>query len=211
MSNDVQVSKGGVTAEDVKASISAALKAAYDKAMTRPEVTEPRYWWNVFGFGPIQPGATDPNIGGFTGPLLADQVIRTGEAAFVASLIILNPFVPPGSVPPTPCQILQTFALPYEVNFQFSNLTTWTTAGSLTDAGAFVPAGPCFYVNVVAIPPQPPGMYELNITARIFGAGGNPAPPFAGFARAVFDFDDELFLPAPGLEYDFPIRYQVYA
>ncbi len=211
MSKDLQVHKGNVAAEDVVVRISEELRAAYEKAMTRAEVTEPRYWWNIYGFGPIQPGATDTTGGGFTSPLLANQVIRAGETAFVASLIVLNPFVVPGGTPPTPCEILQTFALPYEVNFQISNLTTWTAAGSLSASGSFVPGGPCFYVNVVPLPAQPPGMYEINITARIFGANNNPAPPFSGFARAVFDLDDELFLPAPGLQYDFPIRYQVYA
>jgi hypothetical protein len=206
-----EIPRGTISAEDVKLAVEGMLKAAYDKVMTRPEAAEPRYWWNVFGFGPIQPGAHDPHVGGFAGPLLPHQIIRQNETAYVASLIILNPFVPPGSVPPTPSELLQTFALPYEVTFQMSNLTTWASAGTLNAAGAFVPGGPGFYVNIVEIPTAVTGLYEMNIVARILGAGGNPAPPFAGFARAVFDIDDELFLPAPGMQYDFPIRYQIYA
>lgn len=212
---EVSVQRSTALADDVVAALNAQLKAAYDAAMTkaRTEVAEPRYWWNVYAFGPIQLGAhdtTDP--GGFTGPLLPNQVIRASDPgpAFVASIIILNPFVLPNGVPPTPSQILQTFGLPYTVDFQIANLTTWAAAGTLASGGSFVPGGPGFYVNVVPLPAQPAGMYEINVTARILGAGGITAPPFAGFARYVLDIDDELFSPAPGWQFDLPIRYQVY-
>ncbi|HIK57042.1 MAG TPA: hypothetical protein IGS37_17995 [Synechococcales cyanobacterium M55_K2018_004] len=202
------------TADDVKAQIEAQLQAALETALTsaRPEVAEPLYWWNVFGFGPIQPGAGITSISGFNPPLLPNQVIRAGEQAYVASIIVLNPFIIPGGAPPTPCEILQTFALPYEINFQMANLTSWTAAGILTSAGSFVPGGPCFYVNLITLPAQPPGLYEMNITARIFGAGGNPAPPFSGFAKSVRDLDEDLFMATgPQWRIDHPIRYQVYA
>jgi len=202
------------TADDMKAVIEAQLQSALETALTsaRPEVAEPLYWWNVFGFGPIQPGAGITSVVGFNPPLLPNQVIRAGEDAYVASIIVLNPFVVPGGTPPTPSEILQTFALPYEVNFQMANLTSWSAAGSLTSSGSFVPGGPSFYVNLITLPAQPPGLYEMNITARVFGAGGNPAPPFSGFAKSVLDLDADLFI-ASGAEWriDHPIRYQVYS
>jgi hypothetical protein len=37
------------------------------------------------------------------------------------------------------------------------------------------------------------------------------APQFAGYARAVVDFDADLFIsPVPGFQFDQPIRFQVY-
>jgi hypothetical protein len=53
----------------------------------------------------------------------------------------------------------------------------------------------------------------MNISARILGAtpAYASAPQFAGYARAVVDFDADLFIaPAPGLQFDVPIRFQVY-
>jgi hypothetical protein len=52
-------------------------------------------------------------------------------------------------------------------------------------------------------------MYEMNISARIFGCNENYAPPFAGFAREVYDIDPDMFSPAPGMG-DRPIRFMVY-
>lgn len=199
-----------ITADDIKAQIEAQVQSAIEKASSSPEVTEPRDWWEILAFGPIQPGATTTPIGGFTGPLLPHQVIRRGENAFVASLLVLNPFVLPGGVPPTPAQLLNSFALPYTVEFQMANTSSWSSAGTLNAGGNFVPNGPFVYVNVVQLPDQPAGLYEMNVTARILGNAGTTAPPFAGYARQVFDFDSELFQAAPGAQFDLPVRYQVY-
>jgi hypothetical protein len=70
-----------------------------------------------------------------------------------------------------------------------------------------------FYVDILAFTAETPGLYEMNISARILGA--TPpfvnAPQFAGYARAVVDIDPDLFIsPAPGLQFDLPIRFQVY-
>lgn len=201
----------GITAEDIKAQLEAQAKSAVEKAMNaqRPEVAEPLNWWEVLALGPIQPGA-GTNI--FNPPLLPHQVIRRGEDAFLASIIVLNPF---GPGTPTACDILQGFALPYQVEFQIGNTTTMAPAGILTDSGTFDPNGFCVYVNVVQLPDQPAGLYQVNVTGRILGNAGNPAPPFAGFARQVLDIDTELFVltpdPQPPVwQFDLPIRYQVY-
>ncbi len=196
-------------AEELKAQLAAMLEAARDEAMARarPEVVDPQGWWDIVALGPIQPGAVlSPPAPLYAGPLLSHQVIRVGQPAFVASIIILNPVGP--SVP-TAREILGGFALPYEVSFHLGNLSTWTPAGSSALGGNLNLSG--FAINVLALDTSTPGLYEMNITARIHDATGGLTPPFSGFARRVIDVDPDLFVPAPGLQYDFPIRYQVYA
>ncbi len=200
------------TVDDVKAQIEARVKSAIDQAMmmTRPEVAEPESWWNLYALGPIQ------NFG-VPGPLPPAQVIKVGETAYVATVLFLNPFltITPGV---TPASILSGFALPYEVRYQTGNLTTWTIGPAnlnLIHSGAgynLIP-GNNFYVDVISFVANTPGLYEMNVSARLLGA--TPpyvnSPQFAGFARAVVDFDPDLFIsPALGLELDSPIRFQVY-
>jgi hypothetical protein len=69
------------------------------------------------------------------------------------------------------------------------------------------------YIDVLAFTASVPGLYEMNISSRILGAIAPfaNAPQFAGYARAVIDIDPDLFIsPAPGLQFDLPIRFQVY-
>src|SRR5262249_44793253 len=115
-----------VSADDVRAQIEAQVKSAYDEAMARitQEVAEPQGWWNLYGIGPIQ-------AFGVPWPLPPHQVIKVGETAFVATVMVLNPFLTlaPGL---TPLSVLSNFALPYEVRYQTGNLTTWSLGpGSL--------------------------------------------------------------------------------
>lgn len=196
-----------VTAADVKAYYEAKLKSAYDAAQAQPkvEVAELAPWWDLVAIGPVQP------IG--NPPFLPSDVIRSGETAFVVTIVILNsaPILPPGI---SPCDILSDFALPFEVTYQTGNLTKWTQAPApLTtehDGMNFVP-GVCFYVDVLEFVPDEKDevMFEMNISARIFGCNENYAPPFAGFAREVVDIDASFFSPPPGLV-SAPIRFLVY-
>jgi len=200
----------GTTADDIKAMIEARVKSALDEAMQRerPEIAEPEGWWNLFALGPIQPIAIN-------GPLLPHQVIKVGEPAFIATVVFLNPFlvVQPGL---TAADILSNFALPYEVRYQAGNLTTWTLGQAdmnVVHGGLNLIPGVFAYVDVCAITGTTPGLYEMNVSARLLGA--TPpfvnAPQFAGYARAVVDFDPDLFIsPAPGLQFDQPIRFQIY-
>ncbi len=202
-------------AADVKAQMEARVKSALDEAMLRraaqptAEVAEPEGWWNMYAIGPIQ-------AIGIPGPLLPHQVIKVGETAFVATILFLNDFLilAPGT---TAADVLSNFALPYEVRYQTGNLTTWTLGPADMNV---VNSGPGynlvpqvnFYVDVLAFVADTPGLYEMNISARILGA--TPpfvnAPQFAGYARAVVDIDPDLFIsPAPGLQFDLPIRFQV--
>jgi len=200
------------TADDIKALVEARVKSALDEAMQRqrPEIAEPQGWWNLYALGPIQPIA----IGG---PLLPHQVIKVGEPAFVATVMFVNPFlvIAPGT---TAGDVLSNFALPYEVRYQTGNLTSWTLGQAnmnvVHSGGGFnlIP-GVYTYVDILAFTGNTPGLYEMNVSARILGA--TPpfvnAPQFAGYARAVVDFDPDLFIsPAPGFQFDQPIRFQVY-
>jgi hypothetical protein len=201
-----------ITGDDVKADLEARLKSAYDDARMTPheEVAEPYGWWNLFSVGPIQ------SIG-IPGPLLPHQVIKVGETVDVATILFLNPFLvlSPGI---TAASVLSNFALPYEVRYQTGNLTTWTLGPANVNAvfsgpGFNLIPGQFFYVHVLSFIANTPGLYMMNISARLLGT--TPpyvnAPQFAGFARATVNIDPDLFLsPAPGLEQDSPVRFQVY-
>ncbi len=205
-----------MTSMDVKAQIEATVKSALDEAVMRraartmAEIAEPEGWWNLFAIGPVQPI-------GIPSPLLPHQVIKVGETAYVATILFLNDFLilAPGT---TAADVLSNFALPYEVRYQTGNLTTWTLGQAdmnVVHSGAGFNLIPQvnFYIDVLAFTASVPGLYEMNISARILGATSPfaNAPQFAGYARAVVDIDPDLFIsPAPGLQFDLPIRFQVY-
>ena len=205
-----------MTAMDVQVQIEAVVKSALDEARMRraartmAEIAEPDGWWNLYAIGPVQPI-------GIPGPLLPHQVIKVGETAFVATILFLNDFLilTPGT---TAADVLSNFALPYEVRYQTGNLTTWTLGQAdmnVVHSGAGFNLVPQVnvYFDVLAFTASVPGLYEMNISARILGATSPfaNAPQFAGYARAVLDIDPDLFIsPAPGLQFDLPIRFQVY-
>lgn len=198
-----------VTAADVKAHFEAKIQSALDEAMTTgasAEVAELQGWWDLIAFGPIQ-------VPSINGPYLPNDVIRAGEPAYIVTVLILNPFLVLNNQI-TVCELLSTLALPYEITYQSGNLTDWTPAPApLTSEqdDLYLVPHQCFYVNVLEFVPydEDEVMYEMNISARIFGCGENYAPPLAGFAREVVDFDPSFFSPAPGL-IGAPIRFLVY-
>jgi len=208
------------SAEDVHALVEVKLSEALEEAKSRPrkEVAEPQDWWDIIAIGPIQPGAAGVPPAGLSGsPLLPHQVIRVGERAFVASIILLNPF---GPGHPTAADILSGFGLPFEIRYRTGNLETWSLASATfnaTQSGNFTPFIP-FAIDIFSFVPRPgdEGCHEMNVCARIFGCSDhcngdrNTAPPFAGFARRVIDIDPGLFFRAPGLQVDTGIRFQVY-
>ena len=207
----LEVARGGenLTAADVRASVEARVKSALDEAMEL-QIAEPDGWWNIYALGPIQPVAVG-------GPLPPHQVIKVGETAFVATVMLLNPFniIAPGT---TAADILSGFSLPYEVRYQTGNVTSWTLGQADMNVVHSGPAehlvpGVNVYVDVLEFKGSTPGLYEMNVSCRLLGA--TPpfvnAPQFAGFARAVVDFDADMFIsPVPGLQFDVPIRFQVY-
>jgi hypothetical protein len=201
----------GITVEDVKAAVEERAKAALELAMQRgqPEITEPYPWWELYALGPIQGFALN-------GPLPPHQIIKVGETAFVATVIILNPthFVAPGM---SAAHLLSSLSLPFEVRYQTGNKTTWTLGDPGMNvahggAGMNLVPGVFVYVDVLQFTGNAPGLYEMNVSARLLGA--TPpfvnAPQFAGYCRSVVDFDPDLLFPAPGMQFDQPIRFQVY-
>jgi len=198
--------------DDVKAQIEARVKSALDEAMMslHEEVAEPEGWWNLYSLGPIQ-------LTSVPAPLTPYQVIKVGEIAYVATVLFLNPFlmISPGV---TPASILSGFALPYEIRYQTGNLTSWSIGPANMNvihsgAGYNLIPGVNFYVDVIGFTATTPGLYEMNVSSRLLGA--TPpyvnSPQFAGFARAIVDFDPDLFLSsAPVMTFNQPIRFQVY-
>ena len=138
-----------VTAADVKAHYEAKLQSALDEAMaTGLEVAELQGWWDLIAFGPIQV----PNI---NGPYLPNDVIRSGEPAYIVTALILNPFLVLNNQI-TVAELLSTLALPYEITYQTGNLTKWQSAPApLTgerEGMHLIPHVP-FYVDVLACAP----------------------------------------------------------
>lgn len=203
-----KIIKKALTADDVKVYIDSQVKAAYDKMMSTPqtEVAEIRGWWNLLAVGPIQPIAVG-------GPFAPHQVIKIGEPAFVATLIVLNPFlILPGGI--SAADTLSNFALPYEVRYQVANVSQWAPSPlGAVNTGNLVP-GQSWYLDVLSFTPQQAGIHEMNILARILGAvPPGTAPYFAGFARQVLDLDREVLWPprTRTWQFDQPVKFMVYA
>lgn len=193
-----------VALEDVEAQIDAEVASSYDEALAAPERAEVEGWWDIAGYGPFQflaPG----------GPLAPHAVIKVGEPAYVAAIILLNPFLQlPGGT--NAGDVLSNFALPYQVQYQAGNLTTWSLGQpdmQAVHAGNLVP-GQYFYVDVLGFTGSQPGLFEMNISARLLGAAppNVSAPQFGAHATTVFSLDAPgLFGQAP----PGPMRFQIYA
>jgi hypothetical protein len=205
--------------ETVKAMIKQRVEENLRNALQgpKPEIADPLGWWDIFGFGPFVLGATTVPPGSLAGsPLLPHQVIRAGETAYVGTVIILNPV---GPAAPSATDILSNFSLPFQVEYRTGNLTNWTAGPAsmqANNAGTLVP-GVSVYVDVMSFTAQPQdeGLYEMNISARILGCGGDYAPSFSAFATYVYDFDEDylgslLGTGGPGFYHKNPIRFQVY-
>jgi hypothetical protein len=206
-----------ITAADVQAMVLAQVEAAIDKKRAEMglEEAEPQNWWDILAIGPIQPGAGFVPTGspGGPGPFLPNGIIRAGEKAYIVTVLILNPLPLPQDPSIIPSEFLSTFALPYEVTYQTGNLTEWKKGPAYLNVehyGTLIP-GQAVYVDVLEFTADDKDevMYEMNVSARIFGCGNNYAPYFAAFARETVDLDADLFSEAPGLG-NRPIRFMVY-
>jgi hypothetical protein len=191
-----------LTEADVEAYVEARVEAAYQEL--RPERAEPQFWWDVAAIGPFQFTAAG-------GPLLPHSIIKVGEPAFVATIILLNDqeALAGGT---NAAAVLSNFALPYEVRYQTGNLTTWSLGQANMQAvhtGLNLIPNQFFYIDVIGFIGTVPGLYEMNITSRLLGAAPPfvNAPQFAAYASNVFSLDaDGLFGPTP----QGPVRFQVY-
>lgn len=200
-----------ITGEEFQANVEAEVKSAFQELSMRPElgkrlepeIGEPLIYWDVAAYGPVQ--FTQPG-----GPLEPHQVIKVGEQAFVAAIVLLNPQpVLPG--PLSPCNLLGRFSLPFEVQYQTGDLTRWVLGEASMQgvhSGRFDPNN-CYYVDWIGFTPRQPGLYEMNISARVLAAAPPlSAPNFGAYATTVFRLDGPgLFGPQP----PGPLRFQVYA
>jgi hypothetical protein len=206
MTDPVAAAEAVLNAESVKQHYVAKLEAAYQDKQSAPQpaITEPQFWWDLISIGPIQT-ITNP-------PYAPGDVIRSGERAYVVTIVLLNtdPILPLGM---SPADLLSNFALPFEVTYQTGNLTGWTPgpANVNTEHNLKLVPGQWFYVDVLEFVPREVDevMFEMNVSARIFGCGENYAPAFSGFAREVIDVDSSIFAQGPRLV-SAPIRYEVY-
>jgi hypothetical protein len=191
------------TVEEVKAVVEAKVQAAYEKAVAAPrqEIAEPYGEWDLVALGPIQPFWY----------LRPHQIIRVGETAFVATVL----YVPK----------LYHFCLPYEIQYCTGEVCEWRKGPvylNVTHKGYLSPHTP-YAIDVLQFDAYDPGKYEMNICARILCCDPHTQPkyqpPYAGYARRVYDFDPELvfpwFFPNPpyipaGWQFDTPIRFMVY-
>jgi hypothetical protein len=199
-----------ITEEELQALVRAEIDAAYEVALTAPEeakaeVAEVQGWWDIAAFGPIQPIAPG-------GPLVPHSVVKVGEPVVVFAIILLNPFLAlPGGT--NPAQVLSNFALPYEVQYQTGNLTTWSLGPAYMqgiDTNNLAPGPPFSYFEFISFVADQPGLFEMNITARLLGAAPPfvNAPRFGARATTVFSLDPPgLFGSAPPS----PLRFSVYA
>ena len=208
----------GVTAEDVKAALEAKLQSALEEARARqPQIAEPLNWWEIYSVGPIQPGAgLVPPSSFFDSPLLPNKVIRAGQTAYIATVIILNPFPLVQDPNIIPSDYLSIWGLPYSVEYHTANVTDVKSGPAdlnVKHTGMHLVPGQSYYVDILEFTARDEGcVFETNICARILGCDGYQpsASPFAGFARTTVNLDPELFFPTQELEFDNPLRFMVY-
>jgi hypothetical protein len=195
----------GLTAADVRSMLEAQLSNAYEEALKTPstEVAEPSgaFGWDVFGFGPIQLGATSFPFPG--APFLPHQIIRVGESALVAAVLVGGPLF---------TATVAQFLPPVEYTYTTGQLNTWTNGpANLQHVSNSNLSGNPFDVDIFSFTPTVPGLYEMNINVRIKDSLGGNTPPFSGFASRIQKFDPGIFLPAPAVLFDTGIKFQVYA
>ncbi|HKQ74720.1 MAG TPA: hypothetical protein VJ810_13595 [Blastocatellia bacterium] len=195
----------GLTAADVRSMLEAQLRNAYEEALKTPstEVAEPSgaFGWDVFGFGPIQLGATAFPFPG--APFLPHQIIRVGESALVATVLVGGPLF---------TATVAQFLPPVEYTYTTGQLNTWTIGpANLQNVSNSNLSGNPFDVDIFSFTPTIPGLYEMNINVRIKDSLGGNTPPFSGFASRIQKFDPGIFLPSPTVLFDTGIKFQVYA
>jgi hypothetical protein len=201
----------GMTLEQVKGFFEGYVQRAVEKAMTQPvaEEAEPEGWWNLWALGPWQPIMPG-------GPLRPHKIIKVGEPAYIFTVLWLNPFLTLDTGP-TVCDLVSNLACDFEVKYCTGNKCTWNLGppGLNVTHEVKMQGNRCWYYDVLSFVPREDweGCYQTHICARITGCHPEQAPPLAGFATQVYDYDWELFAPIPrqpGWEVDTPIQFMIY-
>lgn len=195
-------------AEELEAAILAQLETAYADAINQEgiEAVGPTRWWDVMAIGPF----SQPFDLGFPKP---NPIVRVGQLVRVVSVLFLNPIMPPPAPPlPSPLQILGGALLPYQLNWDTTNVSNCTheaaLSGSLTGTLSAVP----FHINVITLRPRAPGLCELNLRAQILNAASGTMVPFAGYASRVDSINASIFGPdGLTIRFEQPVRFDVYA
>jgi len=202
---EMAVSRSGsseVSVDQVRAAVDANLQAAHDEAMSSGILAQgagPARWWDMYAYGPFK-----TPLAPFPAP---NQVVRLGETVYVASILYLNETYPS----PTAADVLATFGLPYSIAWDTNNMTSLGKELALSGKlnRNFVP-GQAWYIDIIELKPEHEGIHELNLRGRITGCNGELAPPFAGYASLVTEFDSSLFTPGLHTRYQGPVRFEVY-
>jgi hypothetical protein len=201
---EIAVSRSGsieVGIEQVRAAVEAKLQATFAEAQASDslQAAGPALWWDMYAYGPFK-----TPVAPFPAP---HQVVRLGETVYVASILYLNVAYPY----PTAADVLSTFGLPYSIAWDTNNVTTLQKETALSGKieSNFVP-GQAWYVDIIELKPEHEGIHELNLRGRITGCNGQMAPPFAGYATLVYEFEKSIFAPGTHSRYQGPVRFDVY-
>lgn len=180
--------------------------AAAAAAKPKTELAGPGGWWDLWAYGPFQ-------VTGIGGPLLPHKIVKVGEPFYVATVMFIYPVVLPGGV--ILVDLLTNLASEFSVQYCTADMcrVTRSTQFSRDAVTQKLVPGQNFYVDVQrfdAVAGTESCVYEMNICARITGCNPGSAPPLAGFASAIYDFDSDLILgTGPGFK-GAPLRFQVY-
>jgi hypothetical protein len=193
---------------DLRGVVEQKMQRIMDEA--RPELAEPRFWWEVFAIGPFQAGALDvPPADLVDQPLLPHRIIQVGESATIFTVVLLNPIFPDPSL--SACDIITGFDARIELNYFTANTQTMQPVTALSASKCLrTVRNVCFYVDEFTFTPRDPAcLYETNICARLCNCERLPIQPFGAFVRWIADLDADLIFGSPGLEFNNPVRYMV--
>jgi hypothetical protein len=215
MSNDEVTVRGEEAdpGEELVAHVEAQFAAALEAKTSQLELTQAPFpnAWEVFAWGPWQ-YPFDPYFN-------PGRIIFTGEVAYIAVAVWMNPYM---------CPDIVNHHDKIELSFWTSNTQTMQPVNVPGLSGTIcIPThhNKCWYVRYMRFrPTEEACLYETNICARICNCKGHTLPRYAGFVRHVYDYDPEKLWPAypvgppgpaappsptPGWGFDRPIRFMV--
>lgn len=195
MSDEREMQQAPSEEEILTRQVEALVQSKVDEALVRydeaqAEGVEPEKRWNLYAYGPIQPG-------GFRRP---HRVIRAGEPFYIATILWLNPKLP--AMPDvSTCEELTNLGAQFRIKYCTGEVCEWKKGPpelNVTHTFQMEP-NKCWYVDKLYVPSAPAswaGCYELSICAQIIPGCGFPGKlPYAGFATAVKNLDYDLFYP----------------
>jgi hypothetical protein len=162
MPEEQEFSKGGGTAEELTAQIEARVQSAIEEVSARreeaaPEIAEPEWWWNLWGYGPVQRYPA----------LRPHRVIRVGESFYVATILWFNPWWP---WQVSACELLTNLCAEVQVKYCTGDICEWTRApAGLSATHNFeldpehIEPGKCWYVDYLYCESQLKGRFRFMV------------------------------------------------